>query len=661
MQRKNPATVSEDKKHGLALTSNRILCCLFLFTTMFAVPAEASTLSMNYFLGFNSRFEIEKWTPLTVVLENRGRAKEGTLEVVVTSGSEYRKDVHQRIHAADLELPYHSKQLRSFAVLIDSPVHDLILRFRTGDKTLISHSVSLRSYYSTRGLAVVMDPAMTPDFLAALPEKVLAVPARSVELPEAWFGYDGVEMLILNGEMLNRLREAQFTALIQWIRRGGYLVMTAGANYGYLAGKRIQHLLPMTIHGHRKFSELDAFEKFSGQPLKSPDPFLVLDVKIQNSDVLLAQENCPLIIQRETGNGKVVFLTFDIQNPPFSRWEMRKAFWGRMLSLKPLPKKLSVDLADQKILDAMLSGMTARFPGFWPPFLFVFIYLCLAGFIFKRLEKRKGSRRVLVAGLMFSIAAAIAAGYGGFFLPYETMRLTYNSFSQLNVADRGMTASGKTIIGLYSIRDVPFAVGFGSSEYPISHLLYEPSGEKLPNRYVLMETDSGRKIAGYSKKWSHNFFKMDSSMEFPVSARALLSGKSLRIAIDNESLYEVTGCLAYFDGRFLPLGNVGPKEKKNFAAPGQDLSDTDRLAAAESERLLAHPETTGVPRFPAGMRGHLAASVIPLVASKYQPRQDVVFFMGWIQSGIIEAAFTEDGIQGENLTMISFEIPVERL
>jgi hypothetical protein len=166
------------------------------------------------------------------------------------------------------------------------------------------------------------------------------------------------------------------------------------------------------------------------------------------------------------------------------------------------PDSVSVDLADQKILDAMLSGMTARFPGFWPPFLFVFIYLCPAGFIFKRLEKRKGSRRVLVAGLMFSIAASIAAGYGGFFLPYETMRLTYNSFSHLNLTDRGMTASGKTIIGLYSIRGVPFAVGFGSSEYPISHISCRRKPDRsYPSGY---EPVDGRRLSSQIRRRSED-------------------------------------------------------------------------------------------------------------------------------------------------------------
>ena len=83
-------------------------------------PAYPAAVAMDYSLGFNGYFQLHEWTPLTVVLENRGRATSGTLEVIVTSGSEYQQDVYQSTYARDVDLPHNSKKRYAFTVMIKS-------------------------------------------------------------------------------------------------------------------------------------------------------------------------------------------------------------------------------------------------------------------------------------------------------------------------------------------------------------------------------------------------------------------------------------------------------------------------------------------------------------------------------------------------------------
>ena len=79
-------------------------------------PAYPAAVAMDYSLGFNGYFQLHEWTPLTVVLENRGRATSGTLEVIVTSGSEYQQDVYQSTYARDADLPHNSKKLFKYLI-----------------------------------------------------------------------------------------------------------------------------------------------------------------------------------------------------------------------------------------------------------------------------------------------------------------------------------------------------------------------------------------------------------------------------------------------------------------------------------------------------------------------------------------------------------------
>ena len=106
-----------------------------------ALPTFAAGYSMAYSIGFNGYFQLNNWTPLSVVLDNRGRATIGTLEVVVTAGSEYREDVNRTIYTAAVDLPQYSKKRYAFTILIKSYTHDLIIRLRQADNLIFARSI----------------------------------------------------------------------------------------------------------------------------------------------------------------------------------------------------------------------------------------------------------------------------------------------------------------------------------------------------------------------------------------------------------------------------------------------------------------------------------------------------------------------------------------
>ncbi len=101
----------------------------------------------------------------------------------------------------------------------------------------------------TKALAVVVDDKTTPDFLSVLPDDLFAVNVRPRFLPETWYGYDGVELLIMNVERIQSLRDRQFQALQEWIKRGGALVTAGGVNCGAFSDRRTAGLLRFEDQG----------------------------------------------------------------------------------------------------------------------------------------------------------------------------------------------------------------------------------------------------------------------------------------------------------------------------------------------------------------------------------------------------------------------------
>ena len=80
-----------------------------------------------------------------------------------------------------------------------------------------------------------------------LPNHLYPANVRPKFLPETWYGYDSVKLLILRADTIRQLRDRQFQALIQWLKQGGYLVVGTGLNYGSLGDKRLQDILPIRV------------------------------------------------------------------------------------------------------------------------------------------------------------------------------------------------------------------------------------------------------------------------------------------------------------------------------------------------------------------------------------------------------------------------------
>jgi hypothetical protein len=125
-------------------TAISFLC--LLMASFMPLPAYSAALSLDYSVGFNGQFQLNTWTPVTVVLENRDHPISATLEIVVTSGSEYQQDVYPSTYAVAVELPTGSRKRYAFTVMI--PQH-LCSRGRASnrfEKTLCVHGYDQNCY-----------------------------------------------------------------------------------------------------------------------------------------------------------------------------------------------------------------------------------------------------------------------------------------------------------------------------------------------------------------------------------------------------------------------------------------------------------------------------------------------------------------------------------
>ena len=634
---------------------------IFGFWSIIVFPAlpRAAVISMDSSIGFNGLIQLNKWTPVIVVLENRGRSVNGILEILVTSGSEYRGDVFETSYAMELSLPYGSRKRCAFTVLFRSVTHDVKLRFRADEKILVANTVNLKNKVIDRDFALVLDSGISPNFLSSLPAQVFAARIDTKRLPDTWYGYDGVRMIILNPAMLKRLHPRQYQALERWLKGGGYLVTSAGINYGSLGEDRMKRLLPVEIKGHSRVSDKAALEEFSGQKFDGTEPLLVLNARIKQSETLAAANGVPLIIQKGIKRGIILFLAFDVQSAGFNRWAGRKDFWRKILANRPVPEKTRNLLSDQQIADALLSSIRLKFPGFWSAALFLAVYVTTCGILMKKAGKRHEKRKQYALCLVLCTILFSLIGGWIFFQKDRMNRINFNNFYLLSGNGQHLNGSGKYVFGVYSIQSAQCRIGLKKSPYPIRHVLAERSRVKTPNPYRLMESASGQQIKTHLPKWSHSFFRADMQKGLPVSARLVMKKKKLYLTVENSSTQTIQNGLIYVKRQFLSIGDIAAQETKKITLEPDPSPNENQTEEPGFERRFISKGQTEDPSYFQAVKRHLTKDLLTRIHSTYNPDKDVALFIGWIRTGIIEPDFNEPTVRGEGITLIDWEIPIK--
>jgi len=189
---------------------------------------------------------------------------------------------------------------------------------------------------------------------------------RFQDMPDQWFGYDGVDLLILStsrrSDFLADMASEQaprrrVEALTDWVQRGGQLIVCVGKNYAAL--KDIPEfdgqkgLLPVTF---KKTAQLrgvrlmwpDGHGGATGplgaatsplevavperKPGRSYQALLPIREQLDGGGV----GELPLIVQAPYGLGRVTVVAFDLDQKPFADWlgndsSWQIDFWARLL------------------------------------------------------------------------------------------------------------------------------------------------------------------------------------------------------------------------------------------------------------------------------------------------------------------------------------------
>ncbi len=421
--------------------------------------------------GFGNGYKSGKWTPLNINLRSQNELTTFKGELIVETRHIYTDEPIFR-YAMPLQLSKTDRKQKTFYTYCPNTTFKLFIQLEQSgesDKQIetsisvphVTHEITpLTSIASKDYLVLVLAPSgdklqriidskQLDDEGTQAHVKYLQ---NSRAMPTRWIGYDAVDLVIVREVSLTekRVLKSQQSALLDWVQRGGTLILSGGSNFQFLKDSFIENLLPIRLIREETIKNipislqkqfgLNSEDKLSRADVTSTFKNIHFEPK-QGCHTLLGIDEQIYIAKRDFGSGQIICFSYDYNAPPFSELKAGETFWGWLLKTHGKSQRLLAEQYapfrqhEEKLHKQFLSKMPAQIPIIKLLSIILTIYLLsFGGFLFyigkNGKSARKRNRGYWIGGLIFVLLAVSIIGVSRAVLP---KRITTERFSILSI------------------------------------------------------------------------------------------------------------------------------------------------------------------------------------------------------------------------------------
>ena len=570
----------------------------------------------NATFGFSDAYKTGTWAPLTVTVRSQGEPDVFTGELVVevrnftanapferyttplrlspTGRQQKRFSVYCPKNATQLIVRLHSPLIRgdrlkgnfqnSPLIRGDREVETLesspLIRGDRGVETLVMQEIPLPTPIARKDYLVLVLAPSGDKLKRFIDERQLKVPngahVHVKYLPDSssllpdWIGYSAVDVLVIRETFLTErhVSKAQQTALLDWIQRGGTLIMSGGGSFNALRGSFVEPFLPVELKSIEKTDTLlEDLYKYIGFHASDSNGILfehIAFVPKDECETLIGTAEEIYVAKRNFGDGQILCLAFDYNALPFSEQEVGEAFWQRLLSESgKSPRHLSDQYAlsrqhEEKIHRQFLSKMPTQVPLIKLLAIVLPVYLLVFGGVllhFARSERK--SSTYWVGSCLFILLSASTIAIAKNILPN---RITADQLSVLSVYPERQRAHLQSFVAIRTPARTETSIGFPNGTF-IRHQETE-----LPQWVGTLRHDSDVRLQGVLvEPWHPTTYVTEAFTE--------------QLPVELEDAWRVTGKQTIYLGD-IPL-RPDPKQGDELSAVHLPLHTTSKMPPDE--------------------------------------------------------------------------------
>lgn len=585
-----------------------------LLTSLVIPPApffaQSSIPQMEVIPAYDGYFKYGEWLPIWVEIENQGSDLDTEIRVQVT-GSQ-----GTIVFSVPVQLPSGSRKRVPVYVLPNNFSRELKVDLLSNGKTLVSQSAFVRPQANISffiGLIAPERQALSLISGIQLPgqerPKIMADITLGT-LPDRGEALNSFDLLVLNNTDTSKLTPSQAAALQDWIQQGGHLVIGGGTSAQKTLVGLPDDLKPILDTGTVEISpdDIRPIAAYAGAPDFQPSGRFVAAVgELPNgSKILAGQDEFPLIVQKEVGNGFVDFVALDLSGVPFNGWPGNAEFWEKIIGPGgSYPQNMPFDVSPRQYRANSLYYALSNIPSLDLPsiqwiLIILGIYIFLIGPVNFLILRWK--HRLHLAWITIPVLTAVFTA-GSFGIGY-TMRGNDLMLNKIALVQLGPTndASVTSYMGLFSPRQQNYEVIIKDEQLisPMTGYDTNPWGNGLP-------TTTGGEIEFVQSRpaivkgltvnqWSMQSFMSEGTWDDfgQFTANLSLQNETLTGSVRNDSHYTLSDVVVILQNRFVRLGTMNPGSTKEVDL-GLANMQSDRFGPPLSYRIFQENNLTGGP------------------------------------------------------------------
>ena len=312
-----------------------VACLLFfgLFFTIYTPQANAADpdIKISIETGFDGYITRGKAMPMTVHIENKGKAFSGTLIFQFQADYEFGGSQILKV-----ELPKGSKKTYSISLpgytdenysYNGTPLTKTIYLYegdwKNGKEVNYSGPKVLtpKFFDESKGLIGVLSEKYDRlTELRILPSlQATMIELKKEELPKQSIGYEMFDYIIVDEFAIAALDEAQQKALKSWVQSGGMLISGASPNGAQSYGS-LYDLLPMKMDEETKMDASFLTEKKKDRPPFVQLPGFIGEVE-KGAEIVVKSGKSPAVVKKQYGSGIIVQTAFSLVDEPLASWK----------------------------------------------------------------------------------------------------------------------------------------------------------------------------------------------------------------------------------------------------------------------------------------------------------------------------------------------------
>lgn len=639
-----------------------ILLCLFLAlllpqTAVRKVHAQAqNNITITAQAGLDGFCKIDKWLPVHVTVENTGA------DINARVQTSYKNSASgQSMSGMDISLPATSRKEFFLYVMPEGFMRTFSVSVLDGNKVLAKTNLNVNCTGDpTTFIGVLSDNPSNYTQLNNIRPLIGVTRTAQLkisDLPDLTQGWSMLDALVISNVDTGTLTVEQKQSLKLWLANGGRLFVTGGIQWQNTSAG-LSEFLPLQIKSTKNVPGLSALSAYAmdNAPLES-ESILAAGTKQPDANILVSQNNIPLLIEKQIGYGKVYFFAADPGLQPLHDWSGMQNIYEHLLAAKSPKPSWAFGAWDSYTASAALSTLPElALPSYVYICCWLGLYITIIGplnyFVLKRMKRMELAWVTVPLLVIVFTSLAYFSGY-----LYRGTRPIMNRL-MLAQAWQGIDQAQTTaIVGLYSPNRTTYTV---ESQDQFLLFPYPDMSANLQgnNDWLSLKNEKGNSLPDLRVDiGGMQSLGMEGSLPTLAIQHDLtltLTDKipTLKGSITNTSSYTLKDAAIFTSSGWKVIGDIAPNKSKKINIT---LSNNSNTTAIGQYALLADFK---LDTYSEDIDNQRRASFLQAVTTSTNGVVNVntgVYLMAWVDKEIPAPI----GLQGKELnatdTLLYFE------